>query len=136
MSENFHAGDFIREAIENPVIGRDGTPIYGMYYRFLEGIALPNVEVFNFIVQWGEFLVGLGLIFGFLTPFAAFFGAVMNFSFLMAGSIASNPLYILMEFLILMAGANAGRLGMDYFARPYYEQLAEKLKEVKTIFKT
>ncbi|MFY3793156.1 hypothetical protein ACOQFO_15900 [Ureibacillus sp. MALMAid1270] len=43
----------------------------------------------------------------------------MNFSFLMAGAISHNPTDILIGLLIIFAGANAGKFGLDYFVLPY-----------------
>ena len=37
---------------------------YPWYVSFLEGFAIPNAEIFSFVVAWGEVLVGLGLIVG------------------------------------------------------------------------
>lgn len=58
---------------------------------FLNGFAIPNVKLFNVMIPWGELLVGLALILGFATIFAATMGALMNFAFLMSGSTSSNP---------------------------------------------
>lgn len=115
----FDASGFLNNAVQNPVKGPDGTSVFGLYNSFLENIALPNVEIFNVLVPWGEFLVGLGLILGCFTTVAAFFGVIMNFSFLMAGAISHNPTDILIGLLILFAGANAGKFGLDYFVLPY-----------------
>ena len=115
----FDASGFLNNAIQNPVKGPDGSSVFSLYNSFLENVALPNVEVFNIIVPWGEFLVGIGLILGCLTSAAAFFGVIMNFSFLMAGAISHNPTDILIGLLILFAGTNAGKFGLDYFVLPY-----------------
>jgi thiosulfate dehydrogenase [quinone] large subunit len=128
----FDASGFIGNAIKNPVAGPDGV-VYGAYTSFLESVALPNVELFNFMVPWGEFLVGLGLILGCLTTAASFFGIVMNFSFLLAGTVSHNPTDILMGFLIITAGANAGLFGLDRYALPYLRKLTNKSKESKTV---
>jgi thiosulfate dehydrogenase (quinone) large subunit len=110
----FDASGFLKGAVANPVKGPNGI-VYGWWTSFLEGFALPNAGIFNFLIPWGEFLVGLGLILGCLTTAAAFFGVLMNFSFLLSGTISHNPTDILMGILILVAGYNAGRFGLDYF---------------------
>ena len=43
------------------------------------------------LITFGEIAVGLGLIVGVLTGFAAFFGSFMNMSFMLAGSASTNP---------------------------------------------
>lgn len=122
----FDATGFIKNAIENPVKGPDGNSVFGWYTTFLETIALPNVHIFNVLVPWGEFLVGLGLMLGCLTSAAAFFGMMMNFSFLMVGAISHNPTDIILGFLILIAGANAGKIGIDKFLLPQLKKLTFK----------
>jgi thiosulfate dehydrogenase [quinone] large subunit len=92
--------------------------------KFLQKVALPNIKLFNFMVQYGEILVGLALILGFATIFAATMGAIMNFSFLMTGSTSSNPYLFALEFIIVAAGgAYAGYLGVDYWFRPWFRSL-------------
>ncbi|MNW21798.1 hypothetical protein D3C71_2229140 [compost metagenome] len=43
----------------------------------------------------------------------------MNFMFMFAGTISSNPWFILIGFIIITAGANAGRFGGDYYVLPF-----------------
>ncbi|NYE03442.1 thiosulfate dehydrogenase [quinone] large subunit [Bacillus niacini] len=97
--------------------------MYSWYVSFLENFALPNIYVFNFIVPWGELLIGLGLMIGCLTTAAMFFGLVMNFSFFLAGTVSHNPTDILLGFIILTAGFNAGRYGLDYWVVPFNKTL-------------
>lgn len=118
ITDGFDAAGFLKGAIANPVTGPDGV-VYSWYVSFLEGVALPNVGLFNFLVPWGEFLVGLGLILGCLTSAAMFFGVLMNFAFLLAGTVSHNPTDILMGVIILAAGFNAGRYGLDYWVVPF-----------------
>lgn len=114
LSGGFDASGFLKGAVANPVKGPEGV-VYGWWTSFLESFAIPNAGIFNTLIPWGEFLVGLGLILGCLTPAAAFFGVVMNFSFLLSGTISHNPTDILMGIIIMVAGYNAGRFGLDYF---------------------
>lgn len=80
------------------------------------------------MVSWGELLVGLGLIFGTLTTAAAFFGLLMNFSYLLAGTVSINPTFILIQFFILVAGFNAGKIGLDYWVIPFLRKKIPFLK--------
>jgi uncharacterized membrane protein YphA (DoxX/SURF4 family) len=122
----FDASGFLKGAIANPVKGPDGNMVYSWYVNFLESFALPNIDVFNFIVPWGETLIGLGLLLGCLTTAAMFFGLVMNFSFFLAGTVSHNPTDIFLGFIILTAGYNAGRYGLDRWVVPFIR---------KTVFK-
>ena len=125
----FDASGFLTNAVTNPVMGPDGEPVYGWYTSFVEGIALPNVGLFNVLVPVGETLVGLGLILGCFTTAAAFFGVLMNFCFLLAGTISHNPTDILMGMIIMIAGANAGYFGLDRWVLPYVRKAIFKKDE-------
>ncbi|WML43959.1 DoxX family protein [Neobacillus sp. PS3-40] len=125
-SGSFDAAGFLKGAIANPVKGPDGSTVYATYVGFLKHFALPNAHLFNTIIPLGEFLVGLGLILGCLTTAAAFFALVMNFSYLMAGTVSSNPLDILLGVIILAAGYNAGRIGLDRLVMPFIRKMTAK----------
>ncbi|MFB5195183.1 DoxX family membrane protein [Neobacillus sp. KR4-4] len=122
----FDASGFLKGAIANPVKGPDGAVVFGWYVDFLKHFALPNVDVFNVIVPWGETLIGLGLILGCLTTTAMFFGLVMNFSFFLAGTVSHNPRDIFLGFIILTAGYNAGRIGLDRWVVPFFKKTSKK----------
>jgi thiosulfate dehydrogenase (quinone) large subunit len=126
LTGGFDASGFLKNAIANPVTGPDGNVVYGWYVNFLESFALPNIDIFNFIVPLGEFLVGLGLILGALTTAAAFFGLVMNFSFFLAGTVSHNPTDIFLGAIILFAGYNAGRYGLDRWIVPFMNKKFNK----------
>ena len=129
QSGAFDASGFLKGAIANPVKGPDGNMVYSWYVNFLESFALPNIDVFNFIVPWGETLIGLGLMLGCLTTAAMFFGLVMNFSFFLAGTVSHNPTDIFLGFIILTAGYNAGRIGLDRWVVPFINEKFGKNKE-------
>jgi thiosulfate dehydrogenase (quinone) large subunit len=117
----FDASGFLKGAAANPVAGPDGI-VYGGWVTFLESFAIPNAEIFNVLIPWGEFLVGLGLILGCLTTAAAFFAVVMNFSFLLSGTVSHNPTDIIMGVLIMVAGYNAGVYGLDRYVVPFFKK--------------
>ncbi len=81
------------------------TAPYGWYKGLIQSVFLPNAGLFAFMVTWGEVLVGLALLAGFLTALAAIAGIVMNLSFLGAGSVSTNTLYILIELLLIFSAA-------------------------------
>jgi thiosulfate dehydrogenase [quinone] large subunit len=126
LTGGFDASGFLKGAIANPVKGPDGAVVFGWYVDFLKHIALPNAHIFNTLVPLGEFLVGLGLILGCLTTAAMFFGLVMNFSYLMAGTISTNPMDILIGVIIIAAGYNAGRVGLDRWVIPFIRRTTLK----------
>lgn len=113
----FNATGFLMGAIAKA--GGERPQVSGWWAAFLENVALPNAGLFEFMVAWGEVLVGLGLIFGTLTLLAAFFGLLMNYSFLLSGAISVNPQMILVSFILLASGHNAARIGLDRWVIPY-----------------
>jgi thiosulfate dehydrogenase (quinone) large subunit len=127
--EGFDTTGFLKGAIANPVKGPDGSMVYSTYVGFLKDFAVPNAHIFNTIVPLGEFLVGLGLILGCLTTAAMFFGLVMNFAYVMAGTISTNPMDILLGVIILFAGYNAGKFGLDRWVLPFIKKTVSKQKE-------
>ena len=131
LTGGFDAAGFLKGAIANPVKGPDGAIVFGWYVDFLKHIALPNVDVFNVLVPWGETLIGLGLILGCLTTAAMFFGLIMNFSFFLAGTVSHNPRDIFLGFIILTAGYNAGKIGLDRWVVPYFRKMSNKTVTTK-----
>lgn len=97
----------------------EGKDVAGWYASFLESTVLPNAKLFAYMVAFGELLVGLGLIVGLLTGIAAFFGAIMNVSFLFAGTLSTNPLLFILATWLVLAWKNAGWYGLDRWALPW-----------------
>ena len=92
--------------------------VQGWYAAFLKDFVLPNSSLFSYLVAYGEVLVGIALILGFLTGIAAFFGGFMNMSFLLAGTVSTNPILFLFELLLILAWRVAGWWGIDRFILP------------------
>lgn len=116
-------GDNAGAAIQGFVNGAlakaaDGKDVTGWYASFLENAVLPNAKLFSYMVAFGELLVGLGLILGLLTGIAAFFGGMMNVSFLFAGTLSTNPLLFILATWLVLAWKNAGWIGLDRWALP------------------
>lgn len=97
--------------------------VQGWYAAFLQSTVLPNVHIWTYAVPAGEILVGAALILGFLAGLTAFFGAFMNFNFMMAGSVSINPLMFVAAIFLMATWRIAGYLGLDYWVLP----LARKL---------
>ncbi|MNI50676.1 hypothetical protein D3C73_1053570 [compost metagenome] len=129
LTGGFDAKGFLNNAVNKPVIDKATNElIYPTFTAFVENFALPNVKIINFMIPLGEFLVGLGLILGVLTTTAAFFGLLMNFMFMFAGTVSTNPWFILIGVVLFMAGANAGKFGADYYLMPYLRKLITNRK--------
>lgn len=102
-------------AIQIPEQGR--PPISFDWYRaFIEGLLDSGSYVwFAKLIAIGEVLVGVGLILGAFVGIAAFFAALMNWNFIMAGSASTNGLMLLGAIVLILAWKNAGYFGADYF---------------------
>jgi thiosulfate dehydrogenase [quinone] large subunit len=109
---------FWKSAAALPTTGK--APITYTWYRdFLNGlIDSQSYSWFAWLITFGEMAVGLGLIFGCLTAIAAFFGTLMNFSFMLAGSSSSNPVLFALTVFIILAWKNAGWWGLDRYVLP------------------
>lgn len=132
LTGGFDAGGFLKNAIAKPIADKTtGELVYPTFTAFLDNFALPNVKLINFLIPLGEFLVGLGLIVGALTTAAAFFGLMMNFMFMFAGTVSTNPWLALIGTIVLVAGANAGKYGVDYYLLPLLRKAVEYMKKHK-----
>jgi thiosulfate dehydrogenase (quinone) large subunit len=91
---------------------------FSFYRPFIEAIVLPNGGIFATMIAWGELLIGLALVVGLATRYAAVAGAflVANFWFakgepFLAGS---NHDVIWLVIFIVLACIPAGRVaGLD-----------------------
>jgi thiosulfate dehydrogenase (quinone) large subunit len=99
----------------------NGKPIitYDWYRAFIQFLVDSGSHPwFAKLIVFGELAVGLGLIVGALVGVAALFGALMNMSFLMAGTVSTNPVLFFAAILLILAWKNAGYLGVDRYLLP------------------
>ncbi len=136
LTGGFDATGFLKNATTNPIVDKATNElVYPTFVGFLNAFAVPNVKLINFLIPLGEFLVGLGLILGALTTAAAFFGLLMNFMFLFAGTVSTNPWLVLIGVIVMAAGTNAARFGVDYYLMPVLKTLFNRNRKNKTTFK-
>jgi len=95
-------------------------PAVQTWYAVLaRDVFLPNATAFSYLVSYGEILVGIALILGLFTNFAALMGVVMNLAYLFAGTVSTNPNMLVVGLIVvLVGGVAAGYYGLDFFARP------------------
>ena len=96
------------------------APIAFDWYRDFLNLLISNhaESWFAYIIVFGEVAVGLGLVFGVLTGIAAFFGATMNMSFLLAGSASTNPVLFTCAIGLILGWRVAGYYGLDRYLLP------------------
>jgi len=102
-------------------IPEQGRPpiTYEWYRDFINTLLTGGHESwFAVLVTFGELAIGLGLILGALTGIAAFFGAFMNMSFLLAGSASTNPIMFTLAVGLMLAWRVAGYYGLDRYLLP------------------
>ena len=93
--------------------------VYAWYGDFINNVALPNEMLLSYLVAYGEVLVGLALLLGLFTKWAVFWGAVMNLSFILAGSTSSNGYMLTIEMAMLFGGLGVSFYGLDTFVLPF-----------------
>jgi thiosulfate dehydrogenase [quinone] large subunit len=92
--------------------------VQGWYGAFLANVVLPHAAFWSYAVTFGEICVGIGLILGLFTGIAAFFGTVMNASYLLAGTVSINPILFAFGSLLVLAWKTAGWWGLDRWLLP------------------
>jgi thiosulfate dehydrogenase [quinone] large subunit len=95
-----------------------GSPAiaFDWYRSFLQ--YMLDIQAYTWfakLVAYGELLIGIGLILGAFTGFAAFFGGLMNWNFMMAGSASTNPLLFVAAVALILGWKVAGYIGADFF---------------------
>ncbi|MFN8530343.1 MAG: DoxX family protein [Anaerolineae bacterium] len=109
---------FWQSAVALPEGGR--PPIaYDWYRGFIQSLLDAQAYTwFAKLVAVGELMIGIALIIGAFVGIAAFFGALMNWNFIMAGSASTNGFLGLAAILLVLAWKVAGYIGADYFLLP------------------
>lgn len=106
-------------AVAIPEAGRPAIA-FDWYRGFIQ--FLLDAEAYTWfakLVAYGELLVGIALILGIFTGFAAFFSGLMNWNFMMAGSASTNPLLFVIAVGLILSWKIAGYIGVDRFLLPY-----------------
>jgi thiosulfate dehydrogenase [quinone] large subunit len=118
------AGASIKGFVAGALAKTSGAhPDVTMWYAwFLKNLVLTMPEVWSYAVAYGEVLVGLGLIVGAFVATASFFGIVMNGSYLLAGTVSSNPVLLILGIGIFSARKVSGLIGLDRFIKPWMEK--------------
>ena len=109
---------FWTNAVKIPETGK--APISYDWYRSFLQLMLDNewYTWFAPLVAYGEFLVGVALILGAFVGIAAFFGAFLNWNFLMAGTASINGMLLVLAVVLILAWKVAGWYGLDRFLLP------------------
>jgi thiosulfate dehydrogenase (quinone) large subunit len=107
---------FLNRSLEKATSPR--PDVSGWYASFLENIVMPHASGWSHLIAFGELMVGVALIIGAFTGIAAFFGLFMNFNFLLAGTVGSNPILFVLSIGIMLAWRVCGHWGLDRYLLP------------------
>ena len=109
---------FWEGAVAIPEAGRPAI-VFGWYRAFLQ--FLLNTDSYRWfapLVAVGETVVGILFLLGAFTGIAALIGSFMNFNFMLAGSASLNPVFFLLQVLLILAWKVAGWYGLDRWLLP------------------
>ncbi|AMA71990.1 MULTISPECIES: DoxX family membrane protein [Aneurinibacillus] len=120
ITGGFQSAGFLKGAVAKAT--GEHPAVQGWWASFIKSVALPNSGLFDFLIPWGEFLVGVALLLGLFTTFAGLMGIIMNFAFLFSGTTSINPQMVLFTTFILVAGRNAGHYGLDTYVLPLLDR--------------
>jgi thiosulfate dehydrogenase (quinone) large subunit len=109
---------FARGALERGTAGEHPDIAYSWYVNFLEWVRDTGHTVLGPVVAIGEVVIGIALILGMFVGIMAFLGAILNFTFVFAGSAGVNPAMIAVAGLLILAWRNAGWYGLDRYLLP------------------
>ena len=110
---------FLGYAVTNAGKGPNSSLNYGWYASMLRWMAHPGpAAVFSKAIALGEMAIGIAMIVGLFVGIAAFFGATLNFSFGLAGVAGVNPVFLVLQVLLILAWRNAGYIGLDRYVLP------------------
>ena len=115
--EKLHSGWIANLGIEGSL---GGEHAFGFYRGFLTHTVAHHAKFFSYLVVAGELSVGVCLLLGFLTRWAAFAGVLMMIFFAMMEGVALDPappIAMGLTFLLL-AATDAGQVaGIDRWLR-------------------
>jgi thiosulfate dehydrogenase [quinone] large subunit len=97
----------------------DETSAVAGYRAFLNLLIDAGAsQLFARLIAFGELAVGAALILGAFVGIAAFFGALMNMNFMLAGTASSNPVLFAGAIGLMLAWRVAGYYGLDRLLLP------------------
>jgi thiosulfate dehydrogenase [quinone] large subunit len=109
---------FWKSAVAIPQTGH-ASITFEWYRSFLQILIDNNAQSwFAWLIAIGETAVGVGVLIGALVGIAAFFGATMNMSYMLAGSASTNPILFALTVGLMLGWRVAGYYGVDRYLLP------------------
>jgi thiosulfate dehydrogenase [quinone] large subunit len=116
-----HVGDSLRGFAAGAIqqsTGAHPSVAYSWYVDFLKWLQHTGAPVVGPVVAFTELLLGVALLLGMFTGIAAFLGAMLNLTYVLAGSAGINPMMVLASIPLALAWRNAGWIGLDRWLLP------------------
>lgn len=115
----FHGGQkFLNDAFADGMVGflqRNAENSPAFYQSFVEAVVMPNQTIFAALVTYGELAIGLLMLLGLATRYAAFAGAFLMLNFWMAKGQGllegSNHDVVWLVILLVLGLVPAGQIG-------------------------
>jgi thiosulfate dehydrogenase [quinone] large subunit len=108
-----------QNAVKIPAPPARAAITYDWFRGFLEFLIANDTSVWMAkVIVLGELAIGAGLIVGAFVGVAAFFGALMNMNFMLAGSASTNPVLFFLAVGLMLGWKIAGYYGADRVLLP------------------
>jgi thiosulfate dehydrogenase [quinone] large subunit len=119
MSDGTALLGYWKGAVAVPAAPARAAITYDWFRSFLQFLIDNNTSVwFAKVITFGELAIGLGMIVGAFVGVAAFFGALMNMNFMLAGSASTNPVMFFLAVGLMLGWKVAGYYGADRVLLP------------------
>jgi thiosulfate dehydrogenase (quinone) large subunit len=119
MSDGSALLGYWKGAVAIPAAPARAAITYDWFRAFLQLLIDAQAQTwFAKVIVFGELAIGLGLIVGAFVGVAAFFGALMNMNFMLAGSASTNPVLFFLAVGLMLAWKVAGYYGLDRVLLP------------------
>jgi thiosulfate dehydrogenase [quinone] large subunit len=99
-----------------------GTPAYSWWGSFLHGFVVPNAGALGILIAVCEFAIGVALVAGLFTRFAALGSLALLFTYVMSGTASVCAFYALFAIVILVMWRTSGWIGADGLIAGYRQR--------------
>ena len=114
MSDGTALLGYWTNAVKVPDAPARAAITFDWFRSFLQVLIANDTSVWMAkVIVFGELAIGVGLIVGAFVGVAAFFGALMNMNFMLAGSASTNPVLFFLAVGLMLAWKVAGYYGAD-----------------------
>jgi thiosulfate dehydrogenase [quinone] large subunit len=90
-----------------------GVATYTWWHHFLTGFVVTNSGWIGITISLVEFVIGIALVLGVLTPLAAFGGLLLNIVYMLSGTAGVNPVFMVASVVLIVAWRTSGWIGFD-----------------------